>query len=154
MYDDTYIKDFCFAQGADGPPFSLAARVEVNQIRENCGASWFAAIVRKILSSNTFLVEYENFQAEIDSDLLTEYVDAQFIRPYLPNSVKKKDFDIYDEVEVLYCGGWARGKISKIDGLQFVVKVLHLGKEIQFGVDQMRPARFWNEKEWVFNFQV
>lgn len=99
------------------------------------------------------MVEYENLQAEIGSDMLTEYVDAQYIRTYPPNAVQK-EFDIDDEVEVLDCGGWAPGKISKIDGSQFVVKLLHHGNEIQFGHDQMRPARIWNGKEWVFDFQV
>lgn len=132
------------------PLFSVGEQVEVSQERENHGAAWFAATIGSMISKSIFLVDYKTLRAVTDRELLTEIVDAQYIRPAPPLASEDENFGLHDVVEVLYRGGWSLGVVSQIpNGSKYIVKMKHHEEEMEFNLSEVRSCQVWEDGQWI-----
>lgn len=122
--------------------------------KENFGAAWFTGTVLKVIGKSTFLVEYESQRVDnqgSSGELLKEIVDLQYIRPSPPPASKFDSiFDVLEEVEAFYKGGWIAGVVLELrGGSRYIVKARH--EEEEFEVDQsaIRPRFEWINEHWT-----
>ncbi|XP_042393630.1 DUF724 domain-containing protein 3-like isoform X2 [Zingiber officinale] len=134
--------------------FAVGARIEVSRNLEIGVSAWFSASVTQVLSISTYLIEYESLTSVTTGELLTEFVDVQYMRPCQLNAMSVKDFAPRDEVEVPLDGGWVPGEISKIlKESRCIVKVRDTRSVTVFNLDQLRHSQCWDGHRWVFTFQ-
>ncbi|KAH7653371.1 Agenet domain plant type domain-containing protein [Dioscorea alata] len=143
-------------EGCLGDKFSVGAQVEVTRDKEIYGAAWFPGRVVKVVGDTYFLVEYENLGPNDNTctkgnELLREIVDDQYMRPSPPDTAYVKDFFIQDEVEVLVCGRWLAGVISKIIlfGSKYIVKLKYQDLEDGFDISELRLHYDWTDEQWI-----
>lgn len=142
-------------QRVEEADFAAGAQIEVSRNLDIGGSAWFSASVTQVLSINTYLIEYESLSSETTGELLTEFVDVQYMRPCQLNAKSVKDFAPCDEVEVPLHGGWVLGEILKVlKGSRCIVKVRDSWSELVFDLAQLRHSRCWDGHRWVFMFQV
>ncbi|KAM0950116.1 putative Agenet-like domain-containing protein [Dioscorea sansibarensis] len=154
-----WLKGRWIAAGEEGgleEKFSVGAQVEVTRDKEIYGAAWFPGRVVKVIGDTYFLVEYENLSPNDitctkGSELLREIVDDQYMRPSPPDTAYVKDFCIQDEVEVLVCGRWLAGVISKIIlfGSKYGVKLKYQQLEDEFDLSELRLHYDWTDGQWI-----
>jgi len=111
------------------------------------------ATVVKVVGERILLVEYENMRAE-DGTLLSEIVSTQYIRPH-PPTLGLRNFNLLDEVEAFYNGGWWPGVIAKVNtGSRYNVKFMHWEEEIEFNHTELRLLYDWVDGQWIQATQV
>lgn len=148
-------------QGCLEDKFSVGAQVEVTRDKEIYGAAWFPGRVVKVVGDTYFLVEYENLRPNDNTctkgnEPLREIVDDQYMRPSPPDTAYVKDFCIQDEVEVLVCGRWLAGVISKIIlfGSKYIVKLKYQDLEDGFDISELRLHYDWTDGQWICTSMV
>ncbi|XP_042469485.1 uncharacterized protein LOC122052156 isoform X1 [Zingiber officinale] len=134
--------------------FAAGARIEVSRNLEIGVSAWFSASVKQVFSISTYLIEYGSLTSATTGELLTEFVDVQYMRPCQLNAILVKDFAPRDEVEVPLHGGWVLGEISDVlKGSRCIVKVRDSRSEMVFDLHQLRHSQCWDGQRWVFTFQ-
>ncbi|GJN06649.1 hypothetical protein PR202_ga24401 [Eleusine coracana subsp. coracana] len=94
------------------PMFRVGSQVEVSRSPKTFGQHWSPATVLKVIDATSFLVQYEHIRE--DGELVTEIMDAQYIRPGRDNNRmdSKYRFPPSSFVEVFYEGSWWPGVYS------------------------------------------
>ncbi|XP_072988335.1 DUF724 domain-containing protein 6-like [Typha latifolia] len=141
-------------KGSEVPLFSAGAKVEVIRDLENYGSAWFPATIMKVIRFTDFLVEYDNLIAEDNRELLTEILDAHYIRPATYISQEAKKFGSSSEVEVFCNCAWSPGVVLKVLGnSKYAVKVKSQETEVEMEVDNtlLRSRREWDGRQWICN---
>ncbi|CAM0948153.1 unnamed protein product [Alopecurus aequalis] len=101
------------AEVGDGCPlFQEGSQVEVSGSAKSFGESWRPASVLKVIGASNFLVKYNHI--ENHTELATEIVDSQYIRP--AHTWRKYKFSRSSRVEMLHEGSWWPGVIVEVIG--------------------------------------
>ncbi|KAF3324720.1 hypothetical protein FCM35_KLT10877 [Carex littledalei] len=130
--------------------FKEGDKVEVYQLRDDYGPSYFPARVEKVIHKSYYLVKYESLNARPNGDL-TEILDSQYLRPavdYMPGTNR---FMVDSHVEVFYKGGWSPGVVlSGLSSSNYAVTVESKGEPmtVHFNVSNMRLRLDWNGRRW------
>jgi hypothetical protein len=143
--------------------FREGTQVEVSRSPKTFGEYWTPATVLKVIDATCFLVQYGD--AREDGQLVTEIMDAQYIRP-ARNIIRmdsKYRFPPSSFVEVIHDGSWWPGVISEVLDDRLVKKyVVKINSSHARGVDdgewvdvltvehtQLRPRYDWYGRKWV-----
>lgn len=136
--------------------YSIGGKVEIAYIREKLPVAWYMATVIKVIDESILLIEYESFKNK-DGTLLSEVVSTQYIRPHPPPTLEARNFDLLDEVEAYYNGGWWPGVVAKVNtGLRYNVKFMQWEEEIEFHHTELRFLYDWDwvDGQWIQASQV
>lgn len=132
--------------------FDVGAKVEVS----TRGALFPATIVGKGSGATIFTVVYKMVKAKgkigkKKRKALKEEVDTAALRPAPPRERSVDGFELGDEVDAFYSGGWREGVIAQTMGgsSKFSVYLRFLKRQLDFENSELRLHREWVNGKWV-----
>ncbi|KAK7344288.1 hypothetical protein VNO77_13728 [Canavalia gladiata] len=130
--------------------FSPGTAVEVSSDDDGFRGSWFSGTVIRRLTSDRFLVEYDNLMADDESSKqLREVLNLRNLRP-LPPSEPSREFKFGDEVDAFHNDGWWEGHITEeLGDERFAVYFRVSREQLVFPKEQLRLHREWLHLNWV-----
>ncbi|PKI68317.1 hypothetical protein CRG98_011292, partial [Punica granatum] len=140
--------------GTTNQRFKKGALVEVSSDEDGFRGAWFSAKIDKEISKGKYLVQYQNFRNDDDTNFLLEEIDALHIRPRPPQTKASGDFKLLDEVDALYNDGWWVGVVSKVlKNSRFFVYFRDTNEELEFSGSELRPHQEWIGGKWIIASQ-
>ncbi|KAK8307231.1 hypothetical protein V6Z12_D03G180300 [Gossypium hirsutum] len=128
---------------------SEGALVEVANDEDGFNRAWFAAIIVKPVGNNRYMIQYDTVQTE-DNTGLGKEMDIVQIRPRPPDIPVPDQFEMLDQVEALYKGGWWKGVIINVlseDSKYQVYLATH--EEMEFKHSNLRLHQDWVHGKWT-----
>ncbi|TMX02753.1 hypothetical protein EJD97_020083 [Solanum chilense] len=130
--------------------FCVGAKVEVRSDEEGYQGSWYPATIVRPLGNGKYLLQYQTLETDDETDLLTEEVDALFIRPSPPVIQQADQFRPLDEVDAWHNGGWWAGQVCKVlIGSNYTVYFQTTNEILEFQHSDLRPRQNWLDGEWI-----
>ncbi|KAJ3672561.1 hypothetical protein LUZ60_007282 [Juncus effusus] len=94
--------------------YKTGDKVEIKEIREKYGLSWFPATLEKIITDDIFLIKYENPNYLPNNGCLTEIVDCSYLRPLNDRNLSNK-VGLNSDVEFFHEGAWSNGIVTRVN---------------------------------------
>ncbi|KAL2325608.1 hypothetical protein Fmac_024666 [Flemingia macrophylla] len=130
--------------------FKPGTAVEVSSEDEGFRGSWYSGTIVRRLTSDRFLVKYDNLMTEDNgSERLRESLPIRYLRPLLPLETGR-EFKFGDEVDAYHNDGWWEGHITEeLENERFAVYFRASKEQLVFPKDKLRLHHEWFNHEWV-----
>ncbi|CAI9103583.1 OLC1v1002096C1 [Oldenlandia corymbosa var. corymbosa] len=130
--------------------FNQGAQVEVRSDEEGFEGAWLSATILRRLKKEKYMVQYQNFRNDKNTELLTEEADGRNIRPQPPKTEYVDCFKVLQKVDALYKDCWWTGMISKVlRGKKYVVYFHETQEKMEFKHGDLRQHQDWIDGKWI-----